>query len=205
MFCGCGRHDSCLNSYGFQIDGVDISKEQIRHAIENNSPQNHYYVRDIRDFEIKEKFYDASICMWTSFNYLSDEVDMRGFIAKVAMGLKHRGILILDTKNFCAQDIYKIYTKQMEDEDARIQMLIIKVLCHRIQNSRYLYFIEDKKNGNRKFQIDQEMVKIYSFQELAKYAEPYFRVKAVYGDFDQGQYEEKKSDRMIFVLEKRED
>lgn len=203
-FCGCGRHEPFLNSYGFQIDGVDISEEQIKNAIKNSSPQNHYFVKDIRDFEIEEKFYDASICMWTSFNYLSDETELKDFIAKVAKGLKRKGIFILDTKNFCAQDAYKIYTKQMEDDDVRIQQLIIKILNHKIQNSRYLYFIYNKMSGDREFWVDKEMVKIYSFHELTEYAAPYFQIKAVYGDFEQVPYEEKKSDRMIFVLEKRE-
>ena len=203
-FCGCGRHDSYLNSYGFVIDGVDISEQQIENARKNShSSQNRYYICDIRDFDIEENMYDLSICMWTSFNYLSNPSDMEHFLTKVAQGLKDKGLFILDTKNFYKDKDYKVYLKNVEDDELSIKILVIKEIRDDIQNSRYLYFMYNKDIGQSQFLIDKEVIKIYRIDELIKYIDPLFKIKEIYGDFKFANYEKDKSDRMILILEKK--
>lgn len=204
-FCGCGRHDVYLNKYGFFVDGVDISEQQIENAKKNNPcSSNHYYVNDIRNFTVKKDTYNAAICMWTSFNYLSNINDMEQFVAGIERGLQNGGIFVLDTKNFCKGKEYKIYTRDIENDELIIKILIIKRICNEIQNSRYLYFIENKNTGSRQFYIDKEIIKIYKIDELIKIVEPFFDIQAVYGDFLFTPYKPHKSDRIILILKKRD-
>ena len=203
-FCGCGRHDAYLNAYGYAVDGVDISPQQIANARKSSqSLQNRYYACDIRDFQPGAGVYDAAICMWTSFNYLADMADLQRFAAQVARSLKDRGIFILDTKNFPRDTDYKIYTKTLENTEVQITLLTVKKIYGGLQNSRYFYFICDKQTGERQFCVDKEIVRIYSKHDLTEAAFPFFEAKAAYGDYKFTNYDQTRSDRLILVLAKK--
>lgn len=199
--CGIGRHDYLLAEKGYYITGIDISDSQIKTAKKvHNNANIKYIVGDVRNFELIEKKFDMAICMWTTYNYLSQEVDCRNFIKNVFKHLNNNGILILDSKNIPALDSRRMYKRERKTSDFSVELLVYKRIISNIQNSQYFYFIEEGES--KSFYFDEEFIRFYYLNELEKIVHPYFEIIKCYGDFDANEYEIDKSERFILVLKK---
>ncbi|WP_105616164.1 class I SAM-dependent methyltransferase [Vallitalea okinawensis] len=86
---GYGRHSNFFYKKGFQVEGVEISKEAIRLATETND-KIHYYHGSILDLDNQKK-YDAIYC----FNvlHLFFEEQRRLFIEKCESMLNDNGVV----------------------------------------------------------------------------------------------------------------
>lgn len=201
--CGVGRHDYVLASNDFNVTGIDISNEQINNAkkIHSHSKIN-YQVMDVRNINLPEKNYDMSICMWTTYNYLSQDKDFISFI-KSNYDHQHKdSILVLDSKNIPRLNNRRIYKRNNSHENGiEIELLVNKYIINNIQNSQYLYFIND--NGNKKFYFDDEFVRFYTLDELKKLTNDYYDIADVYGDFDFSKYDKLNSNRFIVILKRK--
>ena len=49
LACGKGRHSIFLNSLGFNVTGLDLSKNSIKEAKTKESSSLHFYVHDMRN------------------------------------------------------------------------------------------------------------------------------------------------------------
>lgn len=198
--CGVGRHDYQLALDGYQVTGVDIASAQIETArrIHNHSRIT-YEVGDVRTIDLQEKNFSFAICMWTTYNYLSQELDLKKFFQSVYLHQQSGGLLVLDAKNIPALDKRRVYRRSRADgKTFHMDLLINKQILGSIQNSQYFYFIND---GNQhRFYFDEEFVRFYNLNELKEIAQPYYEVIAVYGDFNQSDYYPEVSNRFITVM-----
>lgn len=201
--CGVGRHDYLLGGNGFSVTGIDISDSQINTAKKIHNQKNvNYEVMDVRKIKLDKNDYDMSICMWTTYNYLSLDKDFISFIKSNYNHQKKNGILILDSKNIPKLDKRRVYSRESYlDRKMEMQLIINKFVINNIQNSQYFYFINE--NGNKTFLFDEEFVRFYSLSEIKKLSSKYYNVVAVYGDFDFSDYFENKSDRFIVILQRK--
>ena len=202
--CGVGRHDCLLGALNYKVTGIDISKSQIDTAKNtNNNPNVEYKVMDVRNISLPYKKYDMSICMWTTYNYLSQEEDFVKFIKSNFEHQREGGLLILDSKNIPKLDKRRVYRRYSESEKRNIKMdlLVNKFVNNNIQNSQYIYFIKD--NNKKHFDFDEEFVRFYTLKEIKKLVKPYYKVKFIYGDFDFSKYNKNVSNRFILVLQHR--
>ncbi len=90
---GSGRNTVYLAKMGFDVEGVDFSKEAIENALkeaENADVKIKAQVADIeaRDYSIEKNAYDVIIC----FNYLH-----RPLIHQIKKGLKKSGVIVYET------------------------------------------------------------------------------------------------------------
>ena len=202
--CGVGRHVFGLSNKGFNVTGVDVSKNQIETAIKVHSIDNtKYFVGDSRNIKINDTF-NMAMCMWTTYNYFSKDSELKEFIENVYNHLSDNGILILDTKNIPSLDKFRIYNRSKNNERIDLEQLIIKrILNDKIQNSQYFLFIKQDKKC--KFVMDEEFVRFYSLEEIKNITNNKFEIINVYGSFDMDEYIEKSSERMIIVLRKIND
>jgi glycine/sarcosine N-methyltransferase len=103
---GTGFHSVQLLNAGFEVTSVDGSPTMLAKAFENARDHGHilrtiqadwrWLNRDVHDL------YDAVICLGNSFTHLHDENDRRKSLAEYYATLRHRGILILDQRNYDA-------------------------------------------------------------------------------------------------------
>lgn len=199
--CGVGRHAYLLAQNGFRVTGVDISEDQITNAQKIHNHSNiDYKIMDIRDFNLEDKDYDMSYCMWTTYNYLSLDKDLKKFIEANYNHQKPGSILVLDSKNIPRLDAHRMYHRYTEKKEFNMDILINKYVFHNIQNSQYFLFIND--NGCKKFFYDDEFVRFYTIKELKKIIDGCYEIVDIYGNFDMEKYNEKKSNRFITVLKR---
>lgn len=84
-----------------------------------------YKVMDVRNIDLPDKEYDMSICMWTTYNYLSLDNDFLDFIKSNYNHQKEKGILILDSKNIPKLEERRVYRRNSIIKDKMTMELII--------------------------------------------------------------------------------
>ncbi len=94
--CGQGRHAHLLAEAGFDVDGLDYSKELLNRAIERGTAATLRYTRgDMRALPARwTNRFDAVVNLFTSFGFFTDPNDDRRVIAEFARVLKPGGVLI---------------------------------------------------------------------------------------------------------------
>lgn len=96
--CGSGRHSLELAARGYQVTGVDLSKEQIEEAARRSAQTGlsiEWVGADMKKLSRAGEF-DGVFCMGNSFGYL-EPADNREFIAAVSRALKPGGRFVMDT------------------------------------------------------------------------------------------------------------
>lgn len=95
LACGTGRHSIYLNSLGYEVVGLDLSKNSILKAKESESDTLHFYLHDMREV-FQEGSFDAVFNLFTSFGYFEKEEDNLKVIESVFKALKPGGIFVFD-------------------------------------------------------------------------------------------------------------
>jgi SAM-dependent methyltransferase len=101
--CGIGRHSGPLARLGYDVVGVDRSREAISIA------RKHYPDIDFRELDmfglgaVTETF-DAVLCLWQSFGYGSAEQN-RELLSRFRTALRPGGRLLLDVYNKDAAEL----------------------------------------------------------------------------------------------------
>ena len=103
--CGIGRHDVCLQKFGYRVAGVDFAPkflERARQLAAETGTAPEFVRGDLRDIRAvlrgREGSFSAILNLWTSIGYWGDEVDrdiLQQFHALAAPG----GLLVVDTVN----------------------------------------------------------------------------------------------------------
>lgn len=200
--CGVGRHCRALAERGYEVTGIDISKKQIENAKKINGIKNTTYLNmDVRNIQLERKDFNVGMCMWTTYNYLSQNKDFKKFINGVYNHLCQGGIFVLDSKNIPSLNKNRIYKRDNNTEELDLELLICKRIIENVQNSQYFYFI--KRKGKNEFYMDEEFVRFYYINEIEEIVKKYFDIIEVYGDFDMSKYNQEKSRRFIVVLQRK--
>ena len=112
LACGKGRHSIFLNSLGYNVTGLDLSKNSIEHAKTHESNSLDFEVHDMRD-PFKSKF-EVVLNLFTSFGYFEDDEDNFKVIQTIKSSLKQNGIGVIDfmnspvvIQNLVAQNTYE--------------------------------------------------------------------------------------------------
>ena len=96
--CGDGRLSIELAARGFNLTGVDITREFLERARRTASERGVEVVleeRDMRDLPWSAEF-DGALCYWGSFGYFDDDGNLE-FLRAVAAALKPGGCFLLET------------------------------------------------------------------------------------------------------------
>jgi SAM-dependent methyltransferase len=94
--CGQGRHAHLLAENGFDVDGLDYSRELLAIALKRGTGSNLRYARgDMRKLPVRwSSRFDAVINLFTSFGFFAHPADDARVIREFGRVLKPGGILI---------------------------------------------------------------------------------------------------------------
>ena len=193
--CGKGRHSRHLSSFGFDVWGIDLSQESIEFAKQFEKPNLHFDVHDMREVFMQDSF-DICLNLFTSFGYFLKKDENQQAISAMAGNLKKSGILVLDYLN--------------------VEKALQNIPNQEIKTVEGLDFHIEKKEWNNfirktiKFEVAGDMreyheyVKMISKDDFYRYfGEAGLEVKNIYGNYELQSFDEKTSERLIFVAEKR--
>ncbi len=191
--CGKGRHSMQLAANGFDVTGIDLSKESIAHALQGENEHLHFYEHDMRlPFWIN--YFDIAFNFFTSFGYFNTQREHDNAIRTIATSLKPGGILVLDFLNvkFSAHESIAESTQIIEGSKYQItkwfdeKHFYKKILVEDTDLVKMLQYTEKVS----KFTL-QDFEKMFAKQNL--------KIKEVFGDYSFNNYDPNTSPRLIMI------
>lgn len=194
--CGKGRHSRILARLGADVTGIDISLSSIVFASQFENEHLHFFVHDMR-LPFLGNYFDYAFNFFTSFGYFRTRREHDAAIRTIARSLKPGGIIVIDYLN-----VHYAEDHLVPEETKQIIGTLYEI--KRWQDVHHFYkhigisdpslrtpltFIEKVA----KFSFG-DFTDMLSFQGL--------QVQEVFGDYNLGSYDVKKSPRLIMIAKK---
>lgn len=194
--CGKGRHSIHLAEKGFDVTGIDISEDSIKEALQHEKENLHFYLHDMR-LPFRINYYDYAFNFFTSFGYFNTRREHDNAIRTIAQSIKQGGCFVMDYLNVHYSEDHLIH--QFEKEIDGVNYFITK------------WF--DETHFYKKIQVEDEALDtplIYT-EKVAKFSLGDFtemfayqglQIQNVFGDYNFGDYDVRRSPRLIMIAKK---
>ena len=194
--CGKGRYSIQLASKGYDVTGIDLSPDSIAEAKQNETGSLHFFVHDMRlPFWIN--YFEYAFNFFTSFGYFDTRREHNNAIRTISQSLKPNGVFVIDYLNvhYAESELIPTSNKKIGNVDFHIT---------RWSDENWFYkkiLIQDHQlNEPLTYHEKVAKFKLGDFTEMLAYHE--MQVQEVFGDYDFGDYDIKKSPRLIIVAKK---
>ena len=190
--CGKGRHATHLNNIGFDVTGIDLSKNSISKA--KNKKKLSFHVHDMRK-TYRENYFDIATNLFTSFGYFKSNKENQNVMNAMSKNLKKEGLLIIDFINM--KHAIKNLTAYEEKKINRIKFKIKKYI-----KSNYLIkeiSVKEKKEIF-KFQEKIQILNLEDFHKMSKIAG--LKIINIFGNYQFDLFNENTSERLILICKK---
>jgi len=201
LCCGTGRHSLVLCKKGYEVIGMDLSKNLLAIAklrLRETSVEFPLVRADMRCFPFKDAVFNTVINMFTSFGYLPSESEDIQSLSEVNRTLKKKGKFLLDLAN--RDHIIRNFRERDWAEFEPFFMLEKRSLD--LKDSRLIsqWSLIQKDNGQIKSL--QHEVRLYTFARTEQLLqEAGLTVKEVYGGYEKQEFNFDAS-RMIVLAQK---
>ncbi|MEO1050462.1 MAG: class I SAM-dependent methyltransferase [Bacteroidota bacterium] len=195
LACGKGRHSIYLNEKGFDVVGVDLSAKNIEHAQQFENDRLHFHIHDMREV-FQEESFDFILNLFTSFGYFDSAKENEKAICSAAKGLKPGGKLLIDFLN-----TYTVVHNLVPCEEKLIDGIEFKITKRLSDDGFILKDIEFEDQG-KQYRFQEKVKAIRKVDFLHCFEKAKLKLEGVFGDYNLNPYDEKHSDRMIFVVQK---
>lgn len=195
---GIGTHSIPLSQQGYKVSAFDSSSKAL--TLMNKKEKS---IKTIKGFFEKialTQNFDASICMWSTINYLLKPKDRKHFVDWITAHTNR--LIIIDQPNLFAYP--KKFNKEYEvaDEQRRLKISRNWEIKNQIRKTNYIYQITDK-TGKTKNVKDVEIQYFMTLAETSNLIGKGWAIKYLLGDYDINKaFDSKKSSRLITVFEK---
>lgn len=195
LACGKGRHSVFLNKMGYDVLGLDLSRQSIEFDKQFENENLLFQVHDMRN-PIDAEPMDAVFNLFTSFGYFDSEGDDKKVFQSVYNVLKPGGYFVLDYLNeeYVRRNMVPESTIQRDG----IEFKIVKKIegRHIVKDIRF----EDKGQQFHFF----EKVKLHTPDAIYSYASEcgFERIK-IWGDYQLNDFDQQNSVRCINLFKKK--
>jgi SAM-dependent methyltransferase len=168
--CGNGRLHPYLRKFGFEVFGIDSSKELIKEA-QRKFPKysQNYKQADMRNFDLKKKF-DIALSWFTSFGYFEDKENLI-VLKNINKHLREKGLLLLDIPNA------SVRTKEIQSHPIFLlkQGNFLEIVNNKIEKIgrqkfwilKQTFYLKRRKDF-KFFKKETRKVRVYSLQEITE-------------------------------------
>ncbi len=196
--CGRGRHSRMLAEWGFDVTGFDLSINNIDYAKQFEKDNLIFYLHDMRlPFWIN--YFDYAFNFFTSFGYFATRREHDDAMRTISASLKPAGIFVIDYLN-----VHYVEDRLVHNELRNIAGTSYEI--HRWENENHFYkkivvtdaslaTPEEYTEKIAKFSLG-DFTDMLSFQNL--------QVMEVFGDYNLGPYDVRKTPRLVIVSRKKE-
>lgn len=201
--CGKGRHSIhlankvCLpDRQGFDVTGIDLSDDSIKEALQFQTERLHFYKHDMRlPFWIN--YFDYAFNFFTSFGYFNTRREHDNAIRTIAQSVKKNGIFVMDFLNVHYAEDHLVHKSEKEIEG--VNFLITKWY----DETHFYKKIVVEDEALREPLIYTEKVAKFSLGDFTEmFAYQGLQLQEVFGDYAFGNYDVKKSQRMLMIAKK---
>lgn len=194
--CGKGRHSIQLANKGFDVTGIDLSEDSINEALEYATETLHFYKHDMRlPFSIN--YFDYAFNFFTSFGYFKTRREHDNAIRTIAQSIKRDGTFVMDYLNVHYAEDHLVNQAQKEIEG--INFIINKWF----DDTHFYKKINVEDEALQEPLVYTEKVAKFSLGDFTEmFAYQGLQIQEVFGDYNFGNYDVKKSPRMLMIAKK---
>ena len=194
--CGRGRHSRMLAQKGFFVTGIDISADSIAFAKKSENDNLEFYHHDMR-LPFRVNYFDYAFNFFTSFGYFKTAREHDDAIRTITNGLKPGGVFVIDYLNVHYAEDHIQY-----NDEKTIGTTTYEI--HRWHDESHFYKKIIVNDPLLLHPIDHtERVAKFSFGDFNEMLS--FRglqVQEVFGDYQLGKYDVRKTPRLIVIAKK---
>lgn len=191
LACGKGRHSIYLNNLGFNVTGVDISRNSIEIANQSANDTLQFHVHDMR--EPLEQEYDAIFNLFTSFGYFDQNIDNIKTLQAIKNSLNDYGFGVIDFLNadYIIANLVPEETKTVDGIDFYIKRYV--------ENKKIIKEIKFTDKGqNYHFQEKVSALTLEDFEQMMEACDIY--LLDIFGDYKLHKYYKNLSERLILIF-----
>lgn len=191
LACGKGRHSVYLNKLGYDVTGVDLSPQSIKHAKQFENSSLNFDVHDMT--KPYPKKFDAVFNLFTSFGYFETEECDLHTIKSIKSELNETGFGVIDFMNseYIIDNLVAENTKTVDGIDFLQQ--------RRVENGYIIKDISFTADGEDfKFQERVKAFTLKDFENLFEKAD--VQLLDVFGNYKLQKYHSKNSERLIMIF-----
>ena len=194
--CGKGRHSKALADMGYDVTGIDLSLESVLEAKQAEDESLHFYQHDMRlPFWIN--YFDFAFNFFTSFGYFHTQREHDNAIRTIAQSLKSNGIFVMDYLNVhYAED-------HMEKKHDKIVDGVRFHISKWHDDEHFFKQIQVEEKGVVLKHLFTEKVAKFTLGDFTDmFAYQGLQIQEVFGDYQFGHYDLRKSPRLIMIAKK---
>lgn len=192
--CGKGRHSKTLAQLGFNVTGIDLSKNSIAHARQFENTHLHFDVWDMRK-SYKPGYFNYVFNLFSSFGYFEKDEEDAAAIQAMYDNLEPGGTLVLDYINT------EFAVRQMKPREIVQRGDIQFHIRKKVENGFIVKDIEFlAEGGDNHYRECLKIINQYKFNEM--FARAGFTLKKVYGDYELNDFVAASSPRLILIATK---
>jgi 2-polyprenyl-3-methyl-5-hydroxy-6-metoxy-1,4-benzoquinol methylase len=195
--CGRGRHSIHLAAKGFDVTGIDLSEDSIKEALKHETENLHFYQHDMRlPFWIN--YFDYAFNFFTSFGYFNTRREHDNSIRTIAQSLKQHGCFVLDYLNVHYAEDHLVHQSSKEIDG--VNYIITKWFD---ETHFYKKIIVEDEELHEPLQYTEKVTKFSLGDFTEMFAYQGLQIQEVYGDYNFGNYDIRKSPRLIVIAKKK--
>jgi len=196
--CGKGRHSIYLHRLGFQVVGLDLSKQNIAFAQRFSNifgnERLKFHVQDMRK-QFAGRDFDYVLNMFTSFGYFETDQENMDAIVSAADSLKLGGKLVIDFFN-----TEKVISQLVPHHEVTISGINFRI--HKsFENGFIVKQIRFEDKGNS-YHFTEKVRAIKEADFLEYFRKAGLKLIDCFGNYKLEKLDKTNSERMIFIVEK---
>lgn len=194
--CGKGRHSRMLAAAGFDVTGIDLAAASIAEANTYAHEHLRFFEHDMRlPFHIR--YFQYAFNFFTSFGYFKSDREHANALRSIAQSLVLGGTFVIDYLNVHYAEDHLIH--KMEKEIGPVNYYITKWFD---ENHFYKKIVVEDDALNQPLTYTEKVAKfsLGDFNDMLSYHG--MQIQTVFGDYQLGAYDVRKSPRMIIIAKK---
>ncbi|WP_422104124.1 SAM-dependent methyltransferase [Winogradskyella sp.] len=191
LACGKGRHSIYLNKLGYNVTGVDLSEQSIKHAKQFENDTLKFDVHDMT--KPYPETFDAVFNLFTSFGYFKDDTCNLKTISAIKAELNTFGFGVIDFMNV------NYVIDHLVSEDVKTVNGIDFYQKRSVKDGYIVKDISFEFDGeHHEFQEQVKALTLSDFKTLFDEADVH--LLEVFGDYKLQKYHHKTSERLIMIF-----
>ncbi len=194
--CGKGRHSIQLAGKGFDVTGIDLSTDSIAEARLSEADNLHFYVHDMR-LPFCMNYFSYAFNFFTSFGYFRTRREHDNAIRTIAQSIRPGGIFVMDYLNVHYAEDHLVH--QFEKEIEGVNYFITKWFD---ETHFYKKIVVEDDVLEMPLEYTEKVAKFSLGDFTEMFAYQGLQLQEVFGDYEFGHYDVRKSPRMVMIAKK---